>query len=237
MQCGSFFIPTWSHECSFPEYYNTYRYVSIDMMIGTRCWVAFLQYMPKKTTSGHPISFSLCRLSASIKRGLTAGLCETSWTYVLAWWKRWNANGGRTIGICDGSNNMRYEWPAEPAMQAMTYGPTYVHTTETNCTVLSGMFGSPSLVGLSQHLPPAIAPQHLHVHSLLQGRGQSSRPVHIPWVCVCVCVHACACVCVVACVCGVHVCACMCVMWVCGCDVWRANSEWGLSDVEDDGNS
>jgi len=49
----------------FSEYYKPCRYVSIDeMMIGTRCWVAFLQYMPKKTTSGHPISFSLCRLSA-----------------------------------------------------------------------------------------------------------------------------------------------------------------------------
>jgi len=68
----------------FSEYYETSRYVSIDeMMIGTRCWVAFLQYMPKKTTSGHPISISLCCLSASIKCGLTAGLCETSWTYVL----------------------------------------------------------------------------------------------------------------------------------------------------------
>lgn len=35
----------------FPEYYKPSRYLSIDeMMIGTRCRVAFLQYIPKKPT-------------------------------------------------------------------------------------------------------------------------------------------------------------------------------------------
>ena len=35
----------------FPEYYKPSRHLSIDeMMIGTRCRVAFLQYIPKKPT-------------------------------------------------------------------------------------------------------------------------------------------------------------------------------------------
>ena len=35
----------------FPEYYKPSRYLSIDeMMIGTRCRVAFLQYIPKNPT-------------------------------------------------------------------------------------------------------------------------------------------------------------------------------------------
>ena len=94
-------------------------------------------------TAGH--------LSASIKCGLTAGLCETSWTYVFAWRKRWNATGGRKIGICGGSNNTRYEWPAEPVMQATTYRPIYVHTIETNSTLNALMLG---LLTLAQSTVP-----------------------------------------------------------------------------------
>ena len=35
----------------FPQYYFPSRYISIDeMMVGTRCRVVFLQYLPKKST-------------------------------------------------------------------------------------------------------------------------------------------------------------------------------------------
>ena len=37
----------------------------------------------------------------------------------------------------------------------------------------SGMCGSPSLPGLDQHWPPAVAQQYPHVPCLLQGEGQS----------------------------------------------------------------
>ena len=60
-------------------------------------------------------------------------------------------NGGRAIGIRGGSNNTQYEWPAEPAMQAMTYGLMYVHTTETNSTLNALVLG---LLTLAQSTVP-----------------------------------------------------------------------------------
>ena len=47
----------------------------------------------------------------------------------------------------------------------------------------SGMCGSPSLAGLDQHWPPAVAQQYPHVHGLLQGGGQS-----LPTECIVLCV-------------------------------------------------
>ena len=60
------------------------------------------------------------------------------------------------------------------------YTEGLVHVTMAG---VCGMGGSPSLAGLSQHLPPAVAQQYLHVPHVLQCGGQS-----LPTECIVVCV-------------------------------------------------
>ena len=74
-------------------------------------------------------------------------------------------------------------------------------------TTVCGMYGSPCLVGLGQHLPPTVAQQYPHVPFELQCGGQS-LPTECTVVCVCVCVCMSVCVCVCMCVC-VYVRVCM----------------------------
>jgi len=68
--------------------------------------------------------------------------CSSMWSHYLS-------DEGRTIGTCYGNNGMRYEQPAELAMPATTYVPTYVLYRQ-NLTLNTLVWGS---LTLSQILP------------------------------------------------------------------------------------
>ena len=80
----------------------------------------------------------------------------------------------------------------------------YRESRSCDITAVCGMCGSPSLVGLGQHWPPAVAQQYLHVPLVLQGGGQSPLTECIVVCVVCVWGHAyvCAWICVVDAVSG-----------------------------------
>ena len=81
----------------YPQYYFPSRYLSIDeMMVGTRCRVVFLQYLPKKPTkfgikvwinseakSGYVLNFQIYTGSEekTKEKGLAYGVVMEQWNH------------------------------------------------------------------------------------------------------------------------------------------------------------